>query len=86
MKRILEESSHRLKLFKINEVLYNFTQTKFYEFIFTPEVNAIIKLICNVAGTESLISKNDALVDHQGDYVSHITKLFIHQKDFEEKA
>ena len=80
MKKVLEESIHRPKLTKINEVLYTFTQTKFYELISTIEVNAIIQLVWKITDLSNLVCKNSALVEHQDEYIDHIENLFIHQE------
>ena len=80
MKKVLEESIHRPKLTKLNEVLYTFTQTKFYELISTIEVNAIIQLVWKITDLTNLVCKNNALVEHQDEYIEHIENLFIHQE------
>ena len=78
MKRILSCGTKRSKLLEINDVLYNFTQTKFYDFIAIPEVKSIINLIWKMVDIKSVISQNKSLKIHQDDYEDHISALFTH--------
>ena len=81
MKRILEENPNRSKLFEINDVLYSFTQTKFYDFITIPEVKTIINIVWNKVDMKRVISNNKSFKKHQEDYQEHISELFSYEKD-----
>ena len=85
MKKILKNSIHHSKLVKINEVLYKFTQTKFYELVSTHEVNAIIQLIWSITNLSNFISKNSALSENEEEYRERIENLFIHYGEWNEK-
>ena len=77
-KEFLVVEQNRSKLLEINDVLYNFTQTKFYDFITIPEVKSIINLIWKVVDIKSVISQNKSLKIYQDDYEDHISALFTH--------
>ena len=78
MKRILSCGTKRSKFLEIYDILYKFTQTKFYDFITIPEVKSIINLIWKVVDIKSVISQNKSLKIHQDDYEDHISALFTH--------
>ena len=84
MKKILMNSIHHPKLVKINEVLYKFSQEKFYELVSTHEVNAIIQLIWNSTNLSNFIAKNSALSENEEEYREHIENLFIHYGEWNE--
>lgn len=75
MKKIVRNGREKDKLDKVYSVLYSYSHVKFNEFMGIPEIKALIMIICEKRGKESLIERNDTLSANKEKYEAHINKL-----------
>jgi hypothetical protein len=67
MKKHLKGDEGIQKLHATNDLLYKYSQHKFYEYITKPEVHFIIKIICVTAGVENLVQSDSCLEPYSKD-------------------
>lgn len=71
----LRNGREREKLDKVYSVLYSYSHIKFNEFISIPEIKALVMIIWEKQGIQSLIQSNGALSANKEKYEAHIGKL-----------
>lgn len=75
MKKILKNGKSKEKLDRVYSVLYSYSHQRFNEFMGTPEIKVLFRIIYDRSGKESLISSNDTLSANKESYENHITCL-----------
>lgn len=75
MKKIIKKGKARDKLDKVYSVLYTYSHIKFNEFMTIPEIQILVKIICERSGKESLIRGNSTLCVNAESYKAHIDRL-----------
>ena len=71
----LKNGREREKLDKVYSVLYSYSHVKFNEFISIPEIKALVMIIWERQGIQSLIESNGALSANKEKYEAHIGRL-----------
>lgn len=62
----------------MHSVVYKYRAFKFKEFIKTPEINVLIRMIIQKRGLEAVIQDNNTLFKDKTQYKSHIEKIIDH--------
>ena len=75
MKRYLKGDEGIQKLRATNDLLYKYSQNKFYDYLAIPEVHYIIKIVCETAGIENIVKEDSCLEDHSEDYIAKLHQL-----------
>lgn len=75
MKRYLKGDEGIQKLRATNDLLYRYSQNKFYEYIAIPEVHYIIKIVCEAEGIENLVKGDSCLEAYSKDYIAKLQQL-----------
>lgn len=75
MKNSVKEDAKLQKVTRMHKLLYSYSHKKFYDFIRIPEISLIIRVLCDVLSTDTMISHNASLSANKKQYRAHVDSL-----------
>lgn len=75
MKKLLQRGPHKAKLQQTKDLLYRYTQTKFYSFVRIPEVTLLFRLVVGKVGIKAFVTNNPAFGSSHSRYERQIDWL-----------
>ena len=80
MRKLYTSEEDKAKVNEFNDLLYNYSHKKFYDFVSKIEVRELVRNIIEKQGLEAFVSNHSTLSSNSNFYVKHIQRLMANMK------